>query len=60
MEDYIKCDLIGRGSPRHLKTFSNLFIVVVHYTHVYQHMLCIVAIVDCTHHVHYVVHYNII
>ena len=57
MEDYIKCEQIGGGSPTHLNTFSNLFIVVVDYTHVYQHVLCIV--VDCTH-VHYVVHYNII
>ena len=32
MEDYIKCELIGRGSPRHLNTFSNLYIVAVHYT----------------------------
>ena len=33
VEDYIKCELIGGGSPRHLNTFSNLFIVAVHYTH---------------------------
>ena len=36
MEDYIKCELIGEGSPRHLN-----------YT--YINMLCIVAIVDCAH-----------
>ena len=34
MEDYITCELIGGGSPRHLNTFSNLFIVSVHYTHI--------------------------
>ena len=27
MEDYIKCELIGGGSPRHLNT--NLFIVAI-------------------------------
>ena len=31
MEDYIKCELIGGVSPRHLNTFSNLCIVSVHY-----------------------------
>ena len=56
MEDYIKCELVGGGSPRHLNTFSNLFIVAVHYTHI-QYMLYIAAIVDCTH-VHHVVHYT--
>ena len=56
MENYIKCELTGGGSPRHLNTFSNLFIVV-HYTS--QHMLCIVAIVDCTH-AHPSVHYKTI
>ena len=56
MEDYIKCVLIGGGSPRHLSTF-NLLMVAGHCT-LYQHMLCIVAIVDCTH-VHHVVHYKI-
>ena len=34
MKDYIKCELIGGGSPRHLNTFSDLFIVVVHYTYI--------------------------
>ena len=29
------------------KTFSNLFIVAIHDT--YQHMLCLVTTVDCTH-----------
>ena len=43
--DYTKCELIGRGScPRLSNTFSNLFIVAVHYTN--QHTLCIDAIVD--------------
>ncbi len=32
-EGYIKCKLSDGGSPRHLNTFSNLFIVAVHYTH---------------------------
>ena len=27
MADYITCELIGGVSPRHLNTFSNLFIV---------------------------------
>ena len=31
MEDYIKCERIAGGPPRHLNTFSNLF-VAVHYT----------------------------
>ena len=43
----IKCELIGGGLPRHLNTFSNLFIVAVHY----QYMLCIVAIM--LYHVHH-------
>ena len=34
MEDCIKCELIGGGSPRHSNTFSNLFIVAVHYTYI--------------------------
>ena len=33
MEDYLKCELMGGGSPRHLNTFSNMFIIDVHYTH---------------------------
>ena len=33
VEDNIKSELIGGGYPRHLNTFSNLFIVAVHYTH---------------------------
>ena len=33
MEDYIKCELIGGGSPRDIETFSNMFIVAVRYTH---------------------------
>ena len=32
MKDCIKCELIGGVFPRHLDTFSDLFIVVVHYT----------------------------
>ena len=34
MEDYIKCELIDGVSLRYLNTFSNLFIVAVHYTHI--------------------------
>ena len=34
MEDYIKCELIGGELARYLNTFSNLFIVAVHYTHI--------------------------
>ena len=34
VEDYIKCELSGGGSPRHLNSFSNLSIVAVHYTHI--------------------------
>ena len=34
MENYIKWELIGGGSPRHLNTLSNVFIVAVHYTQV--------------------------
>ena len=33
VHDYIKCEPIGGGSPRHLNTFSNLFIVAMHCTH---------------------------
>ena len=54
MEDYIKWKLIGKGSPRYLDFFSNLVGCTLH---TYQHMLCIVATVDCTH-VHHVVHYT--
>ena len=52
MEDHIKCELMGGGSPRHLNTFSNLFIVAVHYTH--QYMLCIVAVHYTYTNTHYV------
>ena len=51
-EDYIKCELIGGGSPRHLNTISNLYIVAVHFTYnntCYVLLLCMAAIVDCTH-----------
>ena len=34
MEDCIKCELIGGGYPRYSNTFSNLFIVAVHYTYI--------------------------
>ena len=34
MEDYIKHELIGKGSPRHQKELSNLFTVAGHYTHI--------------------------
>ena len=57
MEDYIKCELIGGGSPRHINTFSNLLIVGWP-LHTYKDMLCIVAILDCTH-AHHVFHYKI-
>ena len=30
MEDYIKCELIGEGSSRHLNTFSNFFLYTTH------------------------------
>ena len=40
--DYIKCELIGGGSPRH----STFFIVAMYYTH--QYMLCTFSIVECT------------
>ena len=44
MEQYSKCELIGRGSPRYLNTLSNLFIVACITT--YQ---CMVMIVNWTH-----------
>ena len=50
---YIKSELIGGVSPRHLNMLLFIIIifivvvVAVDYTH--QHMLRIVAIVDCTH-----------
>ena len=39
MEDQIKCELIGKGSPRHLVTFTDfkkIFLLAVHYptTHI--------------------------
>ena len=58
------CKLIGEGSPRYLNTFSNLFIVAVHYTQCIAIAYCtmytmlstennqnipyLVAIADCT------------
>ena len=39
MEDYIKCEPIGGGSPRHINTISNLYIVAVHYTHINIHAM---------------------
>ena len=50
-----KGELIGGVPPGILNTFSNLPIFSVHYTR--HHMLCIVAIVDCTH-VRHFVHYK--
>ena len=44
--EYIKCELIGGGSPRYLNTFSNLYIVAVHYT--YQHMLLLLLLLTVT------------
>ena len=58
MEDCIRCEGIGGGSPRHLNTFSDLFIVAVHYTHnntaaikLYKvlDMPYLASIVCCTH-----------
>ena len=43
-EHYIKYELIGGGSPRHLDTFSNFFMLAVRYRH--QYMLCDG---DCSH-----------
>ena len=37
VEDYTKCELIGGGAPKH--TFSNLFIVDVHYISIHA-MYC--------------------
>ena len=42
--DYIKCEVIGGGSPRHLKPFSNLKLLAA--LHTYQYTLCMVVIVD--------------
>ena len=49
----MKCELIGGVSRRHLNTFSNLFVVGCT-LHTYQYLLCVIAVVDCTH-VHHVV-----
>ena len=57
MEDYIKCGLFGKGSPRHLDTFLTFLLLTVHYT--YQYIVCVVGIVDYIH-VHHVVHNKII
>ncbi len=38
MEDYVKFELISGGSPRHLKPFSNLFIVL-YTTHISIHTM---------------------
>ena len=51
------CKLIGEGSPRHLNTYSNLFIVAVHYTHINTYYVLLLLL---TTHVHHVVHYKII
>ena len=51
--------MIGGGSPRHLNNFSNFLLLYCCCTlHTYQYMLCIVAIVDCTHVYHVVVQYT--
>ena len=34
MDDHIKYELIGGGSPRYLDSFSNLFVLAVHYINV--------------------------
>ena len=54
MEDYNKCKLSGGGSPRHLNTFSNLFLLL-YTTHISTHYVCIVAIVA----VHYTHQYTL-
>ena len=56
VEDYIKCKLIGGGSPRHLNSIANLFIVAEHYTHINT---CYALLLLLLCHVHHVVHYNI-
>ena len=40
MKDYIKCKLSDGGSPRHMNTFSNLFIVTVQYIVDYPRTPC--------------------
>ena len=44
MEDYIKCELICGGSPRHINTLSNLYIVAVHYTHINTHYVLLLLL----------------
>ena len=39
MEDYIKCELIGGGSPRHLNTFFRLYSVVGGTLHISIHAM---------------------
>ena len=46
MEDYIKCEMIGEGSPSLLNTFNNLFIVAVHLT--CQYMLSMYSMLSTT------------
>ena len=53
--EFYKVQLGGSGSTGLLTLYSNLCMVVVHYTH--QHMLCFVAIVDSTH-VNHIVHFK--
>ena len=49
MADYIKCVLFGGGSPRNLKTFSNLFNVAVHYTYINtRYVLLLLTVPMCT------------
>ena len=39
MEDYIKSEQIGGGSPRHLNTFSSLYICWLYTTHLSIHAM---------------------
>ena len=55
----IRCELIGGGSLRDLRTFFLICLLLLYTTHTCQRMLCIAAIVVCTH-AHHVVHYKII
>ena len=59
MEDYIKSELIGGVSSRHLNTFSNLLILflAIRYSHrysLYVVVVVVVVVVDCTHVLHLV------
>ena len=39
MEDYIKCELIGGGSPRHLNTFLTC-LLLLYTTHISTRAMC--------------------